>query len=370
LSAAVRKAGYTAHEPAPEAEDTRQAEEAARDRREFWFAIAALALTAPLVVPMAVMPLGIHWMLPGWLQLLLAAPVQFGFGARFYVSGYRAARAGTGNMELLVAMGTSAAFALSLYEMYAGGELWFEAAAVVIALVRLGKALETGARHRAMAAIRALAQLQPPTAHVIRAGQEVEIKAARVEIGDIAIIRPGERVPVDGIIEDGASELDESHITGESLPVARAAGEKVTGGAINGSGLLRVRVTATGTETVLSRMVRLIEDAQASKPDIQKLVDKVAAVFVPVVLGIAVVTVIGWLLAGADAETAVLRAVAVLVIACPCALGLATPTAILAGTGVAAKRGILIKDPDVLERAHAVRLVVFDKTGTLTQGKP
>jgi len=370
LSAAVRKAGYAAREPAPEEADTRQAEEAARDRREMLAAIAALALTAPLVVPMLLMPLGVHWMLPGWVQLLLAAPVQFGFGARFYASGWRAARAGTGNMELLVALGTSAAFALSLYAMYAGGELWFEAAAVVIALVRLGKALETGARHRAMAAIRALAQLQPPTAHVIRAGQEVEIKAARVDVGDIAIIRPGERVPVDGIIQEGTSELDESHITGESLPVARAAGEKVTGGAINGSGLLRVEVSAVGTETVLARMVRLIEDAQASKPEIQKLVDRVAAVFVPVVLGIAVLTIAGGLLAGAEVETAVLRAVAVLVIACPCALGLATPTAILAGTGVAAKQGILIKDPDVLERAHAVRLVVFDKTGTLTLGKP
>ena len=370
LAAAVRRAGYAASlaSDAP----TPQANEAAarHDRREMLEAGIALALAAPLVLPMLLMPLGIHLMLPGWAQLLLAAPVQFYFGARFYVAGFRAARAGTGNMDLLVALGTSAAFGLSLYEMAAGGELYFEAAAVVIALVRLGKALETGARHRAIAAIRALAQLRPATAHIMRGGAEAEIKLERVEIGDIAIIRPGERIAVDGRIIEGASEVDEAHITGESLPVSKQPGDTVTGGAINGSGLLRVQTTAIGAETVLSRMVRLIEDAQGAKPAIQKLVDRVAAVFVPVVLGIAVLTLAGWLLSGAGAEAAILRAVAVLVIACPCALGLATPTAILAGTGIAAKHGILIKDPDVLERAHAVRTVVFDKTGTLTIGKP
>ena len=368
--AAVCKAGYGAQPasdaPAADADD----HAARRDRREMAEAGIALALALPLVVPMLLMALGIHLMLPGWVQLLLAAPVQFVFGARFYVAGFRAARAGTGNMDLLVALGTSAAFGLSLYEMAAGGELYFEASALVIALVRLGKALETGARHRAMAAIRALAQLRPATAHVIRAGAEVEIKLERVEIGDIAIIRPGERIAVDGRIVEGTSEVDEAHITGESLPVSKHPGDRVTGGAINGSGLLRVQTTAIGAETVLSRMVRLIEDAQGAKPAIQKLVDQVAAVFVPVVLGIAALTLAAWLFAGVGAEIALLRAVAVLVIACPCALGLATPTAILAGTSIAAKYGILIKDPDVLERAHAVRTVIFDKTGTLTIGKP
>lgn len=370
LAAAVRKAGYDAHQasdaPMPQADETA----ARHDRREMLEAGIALALAAPLMLPMLLMPLGIHLMLPGWAQLLLATPVQFYFGARFYAAGWRAARAGTGNMDLLVALGTSAAFGLSLYEMTAGGELYFEAAAVVIALVRLGKALETGARHRAMAAIRALAQLRPATARVLRAGAEVEIKLERVEVGDIAIIRPGERVAVDGRITEGSSDIDEAHITGESLPVSKHPGDRVTGGSLNGTGLLRVQTIAIGAETVLARMVRLIEDAQAAKPAIQKLVDRVSAIFVPVVLGIAMVTFLAWLFAGADMETALLRTVAVLVIACPCALGLATPTAILAGTGIAAKHGILIKDPDVLERAHTVRTVVFDKTGTLTIGKP
>ena len=370
LAAAVQRGGYDAHPATDAASDTASDITAARDRREMAAALIALALSLPLVLPMALMAFGIHLMLPGWAQLLLAAPVQFYFGARFYVAGFKAARAGTGNMDLLVALGTSAACGMSVYELYAGGELYFEAAALVIALVRLGKALETGARHRAMAAIRALGNLRPATAHVIRAGSEVEIKLERVVVGDIAIIRPGERIGVDGRIVEGRSEVDEAHITGESLPVSKRPGDKVTGGAINGSGLLRVQTTAIGAETVLARMVRLIEDAQSGKPEIQKLVDRVAALFVPVVLGIAAFTLLGWLFAGAGAETAILRAVAVLVIACPCALGLATPTAILAGTGVAAKHGILIKDPDVLERAFAVRTVVFDKTGTLTAGKP
>ena len=369
LTAAIRRAGYAAALAAILPEDT-QAHTTTRDRRELAESLLALALAAILAAPMLGMAFGLHWMLPGWVQLLLAIPVQFYFGARFYTAGFRAARAGVGNMDLLVALGTSAAFGLSLYALWVGGELYFEAAAVIIALVRLGKALETGARHRAIAAIRALSQLRPATAHVIRAGAEVEIKLERVVLGDSVIIRPGERIPVDGRIIDGSSEVDEAHITGESLPVSKQMGDRVTGGAINGSGLLRVTVTAIGAETMLARMVRLIEDAQGAKPEIQKLVDRVSAVFVPVVLAFSLVTLAGWLLAGAGAEAAILRAVAVLVIACPCALGLATPTAILAGTGIAARHGILIKDSNALEHAHAVRVVVFDKTGTLTIGKP
>lgn len=374
LTTAVRKAGYDATVTIDSPDDTDTSKVASHDQRETTEAIIALILAAPLFLPMALMAFvphgGMHLMLPGWAQLLLATPVQFYFGARFYIAGWRAARAFTGNMDLLVALGTSAAFGLSLYEMTIGGELYFEASVVVIALVRLGKALETGARHRAINAIRALGKLRPATAHVIRAGSEVEIKLERVEIGDIAIIRPGERVAVDGRIIEGSSEIDEAHITGESLPVSKHPGDRVTGGSLNGSGLLRVQTTAIGAETVLARMVRLIEDAQAAKPEIQKLVDRVSAIFVPVVLGIAVLTLLAWLFAGAATETAILRAVAVLVIACPCALGLATPTAILAGTGIAARHGILIKDSGVLERAHAVQTVVFDKTGTLTVGKP
>ena len=369
LASAVRAAGYDAHSPRADSAETTDSA-AKHDRRDMAEALIALTLAAILAMPMVLMPLGVHAMLPGWAQLALAAPVQFYFGARFYRTGYRAARAGAGNMDLLVALGTSTAFGLSLYEMTVGGGLYFEGAAVVIALVRLGKALEIGARHRAIAAIRGLTKLRPATAYVFRAGSEVEIKLERVAVGDVAIIRPGECIPVDGRIIEGISEIDEAHISGESLPVTKRAGDRVTGGAINGSGVLRVVTTAIGTETVLSRMVRLIEDAQGAKPEIQKLVDRVSAVFVPAVLIIALLTLVGWLLSGAPAETAILCAAAVLVIACPCALGLATPTAILAGTGVAARFGILIKDPDVLERAYAVRQVVFDKTGTLTVGRP
>ncbi len=369
LANAVRAAGYDAHAFRP---DTAAGTDNAntRDRRDMVEALIALGLAAILALPMGFMAFDIQLILPGWVQLLLASLVQFYFGARFYAASFRAVRARAGNMDLLVALGTSAAFGLSLYEMAAGGELYFEAAAVVIALVRLGKALETGARHRAIAAVRALTKLRPATAHVFRASSEVEIKLERVVVGDIAIIRPGERIPVDGRVIEGNSEVDEAHITGENLPVSKGSGDRVTGGAINGSGLLRVETTAIGAETVLSRIVRLIEDAQGAKSDIQRLVDRVSAVFVPVVLLIAQLTLVGWLLSGMPTESAILRAVAVLVIACPCALGLATPTAILAGTGIAARHGILIKDPDVLERAHAVRLVVFDKTGTLTMGRP
>jgi Cu+-exporting ATPase len=322
---------------------------------------------------MAAAPFGVDLMLPAWLQLTLASVVQFWLGAQFYVAGFKSLRAGAASMDVLVALGTTAAYALSLYALATEGahaETYFEAGATVIALVRLGRLLEARARRRTSAAIRALARLRPDTARVLRDGVAIEVKLDAVRPGDVVVIRPGERVPVDGVVRTGESEADESHLTGESLPVAKAPGDRVTGGAINGGGLLEVEATAVGPETVLARMIRLVEDAQAAKPPIQRQVDRVAAVFVPVVVAIAAVTAVGWLVAGAGLDAAVLRAVGVLVIACPCALGLATPTAIMVATGVAAQRGILIKDAEALERAGAVTVVVFDKTGTLTVGRP
>lgn len=331
-------------------------------------------LTLPLVLPMLAMPFDLHWMLPGWLQLMLAIPVQFWLGGRFYRASLKAIQNRAGNMDLLVAIGTSAAFGLSVYMMGVGNEhLYFEASSAVITLVMLGKWLEGRAKRQTTAAISALQALRPDTARVRRDGVDQTISLSHVQLNDEVVVRPGERIPVDGKVLEGGSHVDEALITGESEPVMKTVGAKVTGGAVNMDGLLLIQTGAIGTETTLARIIRLVQDAQAAKPDIQKLVDKVSAVFVPVVLVIALFTVLAWGLLGAGEnpwEQAILNAVAVLVIACPCALGLATPTAIMAGTGVAARHGILIKDAQALELAHSIKTVVFDKTGTLTLGKP
>lgn len=373
LIQAVEAAGYTAqavdkNQPAIERTDTRL-------HLERLAVIAALLLAAPLVLPMFGDLFGQHWMLPAWVQFLLATPVQFILGARFYVAGWKAVRAGAGNMDLLVAIGTSAGYGLSLYQWWAAQagqmpHLYFEASAVVIALVLLGKYLESRAKRQTSAAIRALEALRPERALRVVDGREEEVAIAALQMHDLVLVKPGERFPVDGEVVEGQSQADEALISGESLPVSKAPGDRVTGGAINGEGRLLVRTTALGGETVLARIIRLVEDAQAAKAPIQKLVDKVSQVFVPAVLVIALLTLAGWLLAGAPADIALLNAVSVLVIACPCALGLATPAAIMAGTGVAARHGILIKDAEALEVAHAVTAVAFDKTGTLTSGKP
>ena len=372
LLAAVTKAGYSAS--VWEAEQPQTDRQHTRLHRERWALLAAIALALPLVLPMLLQPFGVHWMLPAWVQFALATPVQFIFGARFYVAAWKAVRAGAGNMDLLVALGTSAGYGLSLYEWATAAgrmpHLYFEASAVVIALVLLGKYLESRAKRQTASAIRALEALRPERAIQIVDGREQEVAISALRLNDLVLVKPGERFPVDGAVVEGQSHADEALISGESLPVPKQPGDKVTGGAINGEGRLLVRTQALGAETVLARIIRLVEDAQAAKAPIQKLVDKVSQVFVPVVLLMALATLIGWWLYGAPMETALINAVAVLVIACPCALGLATPTAIMAGTGVAARYGILIKDAEALERAHEVSAVVFDKTGTLTSGAP
>jgi len=374
LRRAVRDAGYE-----PRAADALEKEQDASPWAGFAPVGLGIALSLPLVLPMLGDLAGWHWMLPAWLQFVLATPVQFVLGARFYVAGWHALKALTGNMDLLVALGTSAGWALSVWLwLFAGHDashggtphLYFEASAVVVTLVLLGKWLEARAKRQTTASIRALHKLRPDIAHLIGPEGEVDVPLAEVLVGDRLVVRPGERLPVDGTLLEGQTQVDESMLTGEPLPVSKGAGDKLTGGSINGEGRLVMQVSAVGRETVLAHIIRLVEDAQAAKAPIQRLVDQVSAVFVPVVLGIALLTLLGWLWRGAATETAVIHAVAVLVIACPCALGLATPTAIMAGTGVAARHGILIKDALALEVAHRVDTVAFDKTGTLTVGQP
>jgi len=370
LVAAVVAAGYQAQPINLDLEQPASMVKSPAAAYSWWPVAVSSLLSLPLVAGMFS-----EWHISGWLQWALATPVQFWLGWRFYKAGWHALKAGAGNMDLLVAIGTSAAYGLSVYLLFnaahAGmGHLYFETSAIVITLVLLGKWLETRAKSKTTEAIRALNALRPERASVIRNSQELQLPISSVVLGDLVMIRPGERVAVDGVIRQGNSQVDESLITGESLPVVKQAGDKVTGGSINGEGLLYVSTTALGNESVLARIVRLVESAQAKKAPIQRLVDKVSAVFVPVVIVIAFITLIAWGVVGGDWQVAILNAVAVLVIACPCALGLATPTAIMVGTGVAARHGILIKDAEALELAHAVKTVAFDKTGTLTEGHP
>ena len=374
LRRAVRDAGYE-----PRAKDAAIDLEDTSPWAGFMPVGVGLALSAPLVLPMIGDLFGKHWMLPSLWQFLLATPVQFILGARFYKAGWYALKALTGNMDLLVAIGTTAGWALSMWlwlsaEPGAMVHLYFEGSAVVITLVMLGKWLEARAKRQTTSAIRALHALRPEVAHLMGVDGEVDVPIAEVLAGDKLVVKPGERFPVDGTLLEGRTQVDESMLTGEPLPVTKEASRdmpaKLTGGSINGDGRVVMQVTAVGSETVLSSIIRLVEDAQAAKAPIQRMVDQVSAVFVPVVLVLALVTLLGWWLTGHSFELALIHSVAVLVIACPCALGLATPAAIMAGTGVAAKFGILIKDAQALELAHKVDTVAFDKTGTLTVGRP
>jgi Cu+-exporting ATPase len=370
LRRAVRDAGYEVRTPAQV-----DALESVSPWAGFGPVAMGALLSAPLALPMVGDLFGQHWMLPAWLQFLLATPVQFILGARFYKAGWHALLSLNGNMDLLVSIGTTAGWALSVWLWLSAPDgamvhLYFEGSAVVITLVLLGKWLEARAKRQTTAAIRALHALRPDVAHWLGRDGEVDVPVADVLVGDRIAVKPGERFPVDGTLQEGTTEVDESMLTGEPLPVRKDLGDKLTGGSINGEGRVVLQVTAVGVDTVLARIIRLVEGAQAAKAPIQRLVDQVSAVFVPVVLVLALATLLGWWLTGHPFETAVIHAVAVLVIACPCALGLATPAAIMAGTGVAAQHGILIKDAQALELAHKVDVVAFDKTGTLTLGRP
>ncbi len=385
LIAAVEGAGFGASvlTRAGEQAKAEEAETARRSRHDLLVLTVSALLTLPLVADMILHMVGSPLRVGPWGQLALATPVQFWAGWRFYRGAWESLKGGAGNMDVLVAMGTSAAYGLSAWRVLAmtvegptGGvvgaapDLYFEASAVVITLVMLGKWLEGRAKRGAASAIRSLMALRPDVARVERDGRIVEVPVDAVAHGDRVVIRPGERAAVDGVVVEGRSAMDESLLTGESLPVEKMVGDGVTGGAVNGAGLLTISASAVGAEATLSRIIRMVEDAQASKAPVQHLVDKVSAVFVPVVVGVAALTFLAWWLGVGDAEGAFAAAVSVLVIACPCALGLATPTAMMVGTGVAARRGVLIKSAEGLERAHAVTTVVFDKTGTLTEGRP
>ena len=365
IERAVAGAGYAAV-PATSAEAVSRDEEAGRARRAFF-------LAAGLGVPVAVLAMAFP-ALPGsgWLQAALTTAVLFGPGRGFFSVALRKARHFSANMDTLIAVGSLAAWAWSIGMLLSGhaGHLYFEVAAMIVALILLGRWLEARAKGRAGAALHALASLRPHVARVLGEGGEREVPVDEVRVGDRVLVRPGERVPVDGVVVEGRSQLDESMITGESLPVARGPGDAVVGGTVNRAGALVVQTSAVGEGTVLAQIVRLVAEAQGSKAPIQRLADRVSGIFVPVVLGIAGLTFAAWWIATGDASAALLPAVAVVVIACPCALGLATPTAIVVATGRAAEAGVLVRDAASLERLHKARVVVLDKTGTVTKGQP
>ena len=374
LIAAVRRAGYDARESGLDtraAEKERKAAAYRAELKRFWISVV---LTLPLVAQMGAMVSGEHedW-LPRWLQLLLATPVQFWIGWRFYVGAYHALRGGAGNMDVLVALGTSMAWAYSAVVTAAGlhhHHVYFEASAVVITLVLMGKLLEARAKAKTSAAIEALIRLQPQTARILRGGELVEVPVDSLNPGDVFVVRPGDSVPVDGEVVEGASSVNEAMLTGESLPAAKGLGDKVFAATVNGEGLIRCRATGVGSHTLLAGIIRMVEQAQGSKAPVQRLADRISAIFVPVVTAIALVAFAGWWLFAGDFTSGLVNAVAVLVIACPCALGLATPTAIMVGTGRGAASGILVKNAEALELAKNVEVIVVDKTGTLTLGKP
>lgn len=368
LMSAVDKAGYHAVKMTDQQTHAKDTEKQA----SLWPIVASILFAIPFVLPMLLEPFGFHLMMPAWLQLILASIVQFGLGAKFYRSGFSALKAFTGNMDLLVAIGTSAAYGLSLYQLITGhyDHLYFESSVVIITLILVGKWLESRAKHQTTQAIEALSALRPEVALVRQGDHEINLPISQVKVNDIVVIKPGERIPVDGIIMEGTSSSDESMLTGESFPVNKTVNDVVTGGTINGEGLIIVKTTAIQADSKLSKIIEMVESAQAKKAPIQRIVDRISAIFVPVILIIALITLLAWGIIYHDWQQALLHAVAVLVIACPCALGLATPTAIMVGTGVAARQGILIKDAEALETLHNVNTVAFDKTGTLTEGKP
>ena len=373
--AAVAKAGFTA---VPVDAGTREREKIAKQQayrqelRHFW---VALALTLPLVGQMVFMfgEGGHDNELPRWLQLALATPVQFWIGARFYDGAWKSLRGGGANMDVLVALGTSMAWIFSTVVTVFGlheQHVYFEGAAAVITLVLLGKLLEARAKARTSAAIESLIRLRPKVARIERAGHWVDVPVDALMPGDVFLVRPGESVPVDGVVEEGDSSVDEAMLTGESMPVGKRAGDQVFAATSNGSGSLRCRATGVGEATLLAGIIRMVGEAQGSKAPVQRLADRISSIFVPAVCAIALLTFLLWWWLGGDFAAALVNSVAVLVIACPCALGLATPTAIMVGTGQGAQAGILVRNAEALERAEKITVLALDKTGTLTQGRP
>ncbi|MFP1961023.1 heavy metal translocating P-type ATPase [Lonsdalea quercina] len=372
LIARIERAGFTARQVTVgdrEAERRRRAQAWKKDRNA---CVVAAVLSFPLLFEMAAMFFGqAHW-LPGWFQWLLATPVQFWCGRHFYRRAWSALRSGTANMDVLVTLGTSVAYLSSLMTLLMSehGDLYFEASAAIITLVLLGKLLEGRAKAKTGDAIEGLLRLQPQIAHVDVDGEWQDRDVASLRCGEVFLVRPGESVPVDGVVIDGLSEVNEAMLTGESQPVVKQAGAQVYAATQNHSGALRVRATGVGSDTALSRIVRLVEEAQGSKASVQRLTDRVSAIFVPVVITIAVLAfTANWLVTG-QWDASLINAVAVLVIACPCALGLATPTAIMVGTGQGARAGILFRNASALENARRLQVLVMDKTGTLTEGQP
>jgi Cu+-exporting ATPase len=371
---AIRNAGYDAQELGDSTraeEKARHQEEYRRERRRFWI---AAALTLPLIAQMPAMLAGSHaeW-IPRWLQWLLATPVQFWVGWRFYRGAWSALRGGAANMDVLIALGTSMAYGFSAVVVALGlhgQHVYFEASAAIITLVLLGKLLEARARGRTSEAIEQLLRLQPEHVRIERAGQPMTVGLAEVVPGDLVLVGPGERIPVDGLVAGGDSSVDESLLTGESLPVGKHPGSHVYAATQNVDGALRIEARGVGAQTRLAEIIRLVEAAQGSRAPIQQLADRVSSVFVPAVMSVAALTFLGWWWLAGDFDQAWVSAVAVLVIACPCALGLATPTAIMVGTGRGALSGILIRDAAALERAGAIGVLAIDKTGTITEGKP
>ena len=370
LIKAVRDTGFDAHVTRDFAAEKADRVKAYKLEKLRFF--ISVALITPMVLSMLLMLFEVHLPIPTWLQWVLATPVQFWIGARFYRGAWASVKHGSGNMDLLVALGTSAAYFLSVaivvFDIHQ--PVYFESSAVLITLVLMGKLLEMGAKAKASSAIEKLIQLQPKIAHVERDGQVLDVSAGSLRPDDIFIVRPGENVPVDGVVLEGVSTLDESMLTGESMPQARQAKDKVYTATLNQQGMIKCRATAVGSHTQLAAVVRMVEQAQGSKAPIQRLADKISGIFVPIVLVLAVITFLVWLQIEKDFAYAIITAVSVLVIACPCALGLATPITVVVASGLAAREGILVKDAAALERAHKLAVLVLDKTGTLTEGKP
>ena len=385
LSIAVERVGYGVLQADPDELD--DVEAAARRRelenqtRKFWIGVG---FAGPLFILSMARDFGFlgswayaHWV--NWLMFVLASPVQVYVGWDYYVGGWKALRSGSANMDVLVALGSTVAFVysvvvvvmLSVGSTLAGEHVYFETAALIITLIKLGKLLEVRAKGDTSEAIRELIGLQPDTARVVRQGVDYDIPISDVIVGDLVLVRPGERIPVDGEVVDGLSSIDESMLTGESMPVEKGPGDVVVGATMNKSGAFHFRATRVGADTALAQVIRLVQEVQGSKAPIQRLADQVAGIFVPIVIIVAVLTfVVWWVVVGADFSVALVRLVAVLVIACPCALGLATPTAVMVGTGRGARQGILFRSSEALQRVRQLGTVVFDKTGTLTRGEP